>query len=124
MKKSEIPSIPKVKFKFEKGIHNNLLTNWKEPVDLLKKTHKNKERCERNEIFRHQKHENEIDVDIENETEDQAEEGIENETEESIENETEESIENETEESIENETEESIENETEDHIEDEHDDDD
>jgi len=27
MKKSEIPSIPKVKFKFEKGIHNNLLTN-------------------------------------------------------------------------------------------------
>jgi len=43
MKKSEIPSIPTLKFKFEKGIHSNLLTNWKEPVDLLKKTHKNKE---------------------------------------------------------------------------------
>jgi len=96
------------------------------------KTNKNKERCERNAILRHQKYENEIDVDIENETENRAEEGIENETEESIENETEESIENETEESIENETEDSIENETEDHIEnetedhieDEHDDDD
>jgi hypothetical protein len=84
------------------------------------KTNKNKERCERNTILRHQKYENEIDVDIENETE----ESIENETEESIENETEESIENETEESIENETEDHIESETEDHIEDEHDDDD
>ena len=38
-----MPSIPTLKFKFEKGIHSNLLTNWKEPVDLLKKTHKNKE---------------------------------------------------------------------------------
>lgn len=27
IKKSEIPSIPKLKFKFKKGIHNNLLTN-------------------------------------------------------------------------------------------------
>jgi len=43
MKKSEIPSIPTLKFKFEKGIHNDLLTNWKEPVDLLKKSHKNRE---------------------------------------------------------------------------------
>lgn len=43
IKKSDIPSIPKLKFKFKKGIHNNLLTNWKEPTDLLKKTHKNKE---------------------------------------------------------------------------------
>jgi hypothetical protein len=38
-----MPSIPKLKFKFKKGIHSNLLTNWKEPRDLLKKTHKNKE---------------------------------------------------------------------------------
>jgi hypothetical protein len=43
MKKSEIPSTPKLKFKFKKGIHNNLLTNWKELIDLLKKTHKNNE---------------------------------------------------------------------------------
>ena len=43
MKKSEIPSTPKLKFKFKKGIHNNLLTNWKELIDLLKKTHKNSE---------------------------------------------------------------------------------
>ncbi len=93
-------------------------------VRQICKTNKNKERCERNEILRHHKYEDEIEVDIENETENQAEEGVEDEIEESIENETEESIENETEESIENETEEHIENETEDHIEDEHDDDD
>jgi len=37
MKKSEMPSIPKLKFKFKKGIQNSLLTNWKEPIDLLKK---------------------------------------------------------------------------------------
>lgn len=43
MKNNEIPSIPKLKLRFKKGIHNNLLTNWKEPTDLLKKTHKNKE---------------------------------------------------------------------------------
>jgi len=43
IKKSEIPSMPKLTFKFKKGIHNNLLTNWKEPTDLLKKTHKNRE---------------------------------------------------------------------------------
>ena len=35
--------MPKLKLKFKKGIHNSLLTNWKEPIDLLKKTHKNKE---------------------------------------------------------------------------------
>jgi len=40
MKKREIPSIPKLKFKFKNGIHNNLFTNWKDPMDLLKKTHK------------------------------------------------------------------------------------
>ena len=27
MKKSDMPSIPRLKFKFKKGIHNNLLTN-------------------------------------------------------------------------------------------------
>ena len=43
MKKSEMPSTPKLKFRFKKGIHNNLLANWKDPADLLKKTHKNKE---------------------------------------------------------------------------------
>ena len=43
MKKREMPSIPKLKFRFKKGIHNNLLTNWNVPIDLLKKTHKNKE---------------------------------------------------------------------------------
>jgi len=42
-KKSEIPSIPRLKFKFKSGIHKNLVTNWKEPVDLLKNTHKNNE---------------------------------------------------------------------------------
>ena len=43
IKNNEIPSIPKLKLRFKKGIHNNRLTNWKEPIDLLKKTHKNKE---------------------------------------------------------------------------------
>ncbi len=43
IKNNEIPSIPILKLKFKKGIHNSLLTNWKEPTDLLKKTHKNKE---------------------------------------------------------------------------------
>jgi len=38
-----MPSTPKLKFRFKKGIHNNLLTSWKDPTDLLKKTHKNKE---------------------------------------------------------------------------------
>jgi len=86
-------------------------------VKQICKTKRNQERCEKDEILRHHKYENEMEVDFENETENQAEEGIENETEESIENQTEESIENETEESIENETEESIENETEESIE-------
>ena len=53
IKKSEIPSTPKLKFKFRKGIHQNLLTNWKEPIDLLKKTHKNKETTyEKQDIFK------------------------------------------------------------------------
>ena len=43
IKNNEIPSIPILKLKFKKGIHNSLFTNWKEPTDLLKKTHKNKE---------------------------------------------------------------------------------
>ena len=43
IKKSETPSIPTLKFKFRKGIQGKLLTNWKEPIDLLKKTHKNNE---------------------------------------------------------------------------------
>lgn len=85
-------------------------------VKQICKTNRNKERCEKDEIFRHKKYDNEIELDIEHETENHAEEGVENETEENIENETEESIENETEDSIENETE--------DHMEDEHDDDD
>ena len=38
-----MPSTPRLKLKFKKGIHNSLLTNWKEPTDLLKKTHKNNE---------------------------------------------------------------------------------
>jgi len=53
IKKSEIPSTPKLKFKFKKGIHQNLLTNWKEPIDLLKKIHKNKETINtKQDIFR------------------------------------------------------------------------
>ena len=52
MKKIEIPSIPILKLKFKKGIHNNLFTNWKELIDLLKKTHKNKEvRYKKQDIF-------------------------------------------------------------------------
>jgi len=52
IKKIEIPSIPILKLKFKKGIHNNLLTNWKELIDLLKKTHKNKEaKYEKHDIF-------------------------------------------------------------------------
>jgi len=43
MKNKEIPSIPIVKLKFKKGIQANLLTNWKELVDLLKKTHKSRD---------------------------------------------------------------------------------
>jgi hypothetical protein len=38
-----MPSIPILKLKFKKGIQDTLFTNWKEPTDLLKKTHKNKE---------------------------------------------------------------------------------
>lgn len=38
-----MPSTPTLKLRFKKGTHNILLTNWKEPLDLLKKTHKNKE---------------------------------------------------------------------------------
>ena len=43
IKKREIPSTPTLKLRFKKGIHNILLTNWKELIDLLKKTHRNKE---------------------------------------------------------------------------------
>ena len=43
IKKRDTPSMPILKFKFRKGIHSNLLTNWNEPTDLLKKTHKNNE---------------------------------------------------------------------------------
>jgi hypothetical protein len=35
-KKKEIPSIPKVIFKFNTGIHKSFVTNWKVPIDLLK----------------------------------------------------------------------------------------
>lgn len=42
-KKSEIPSTPKLKFIFKIGIHKIFVTNWNEPIDLLKKTHKNNE---------------------------------------------------------------------------------
>jgi len=31
VKKNGMPSILKSNFKFKKGIHNNLLTNWKKP---------------------------------------------------------------------------------------------
>jgi len=41
IKNSEIPSIPKLELKFEVLIHNKSFTNWKEPIDLLKKTHNN-----------------------------------------------------------------------------------
>ena len=43
-KKSEIPSIPSVKLMFKKGIQNNLLTNWKNPIEESNKTHNNKEK--------------------------------------------------------------------------------
>jgi hypothetical protein len=53
MKNNEMPSIPKLKLRFKKGIHNNLLTNWKEPIDLLKNTHKNKEiTYKKQEVFK------------------------------------------------------------------------
>jgi len=42
-KNKEIPSIPTVKFKFKLGNHRIFSTNWKFPVDLSNKTHKNKE---------------------------------------------------------------------------------
>ena len=48
-----MPSTPILKFKFKKGIHNNLFVNWKEPTDLLKKTHKNSEiKYKKQEIFK------------------------------------------------------------------------
>jgi len=43
IKNKDMPSIPILKLKFKKGIQDTLFTNWKEPTDLLKKTHKNKE---------------------------------------------------------------------------------
>ena len=42
-KNIEMPSTPKGKLMFKTGIHKNLSTNWKVPMDLSKKTHKNKE---------------------------------------------------------------------------------
>ena len=43
-KKKEIPSIPKVKFKFNTLTHKILVTNWNDvPLALLKKIHKYKE---------------------------------------------------------------------------------
>lgn len=43
IKKRETPSTPKLKFKFKRGTHTNLVTNWNDPTDLLKKIHKNNE---------------------------------------------------------------------------------
>ena len=34
-KNNEIPSIPKVTFKFKIGIHKIFVTNWKVPTDFL-----------------------------------------------------------------------------------------
>ena len=39
-KNNEIPSIPIMKFIFQKGIHEKTLTYWKIPIDLLKNIHK------------------------------------------------------------------------------------
>ena len=44
MKNKEIPSIPKLKLKFKKGIQATLFTNWNELTDLLKNTHKNNDK--------------------------------------------------------------------------------
>ena len=47
----EIPSIPNVKFKFKIGTQKNLTTNWKAPLDRLKKNHNIKEPVnERHEV--------------------------------------------------------------------------
>ena len=43
MKNNEIPSNPIGKLIFKIGIHKNFSTYWKVPIELLKKTHKNKE---------------------------------------------------------------------------------
>ena len=43
-KNNEIPSIPITKFIFQKGIHENTFTNWKIPIDLLKNTHKKRDK--------------------------------------------------------------------------------
>ena len=37
-KNKDIPSTPKVKFKFKIGIQKNLSTNWNVPIDLLNST--------------------------------------------------------------------------------------
>jgi len=44
MKNKEMPSTPKLKLKFKKGIQANLFTNWNELTDLLKNTHKNRDK--------------------------------------------------------------------------------
>ena len=52
-KKSEIPSIPKGKFRFEKGIQKNFSVNWKVPIDLSNKTHVNRETIKvKQEVFK------------------------------------------------------------------------
>ena len=43
MKKTEIPSIPTVKFKFKFGSHISFSTNWKFPVDLSNTIHRTRE---------------------------------------------------------------------------------
>ena len=43
MKNKEIPSTPSGKFKFKIGIQKNFSTNWNDPIDLLKNTHKHNE---------------------------------------------------------------------------------
>ena len=52
-KKSEIPSIPKGKFKFKKGIQKNFSVNWKVPIDLSNKTQVIKDTTKvRHEVFK------------------------------------------------------------------------
>ena len=43
IKNKEIPSIPRVKFKFNSGTQQISSTNWKLEVDLSKKTHKKRD---------------------------------------------------------------------------------
>ena len=53
IKKSEIPSIPIVKFKFKLGNQKNVVINWNEAVDFSKNPHKIREKLkEKQEIFK------------------------------------------------------------------------